>query len=280
MSDAHAVEGHYGVEPLEARVAEALQKAGLGEGTVGWAELTPLDQFHVRGLAATKELAQGLGPASGDSVLDVGCGLGGPARFLAANYGCRVTGIDLSQAFVDVARMLTERAELAASVTFRQANALDLPFADATFDHAWTQHVAMNIADRRGLYASIRRVLKPGGRLAIHDVVAGDGRPLTFPVPWAGSPELSILLTPDAMREVLEETGFSVLSWADETETALAWFAEMDAKRPTPISSSPPPLGTHVVMGPRFAEMVGNFRRNLEDGRVRLVQTVLRRDPD
>src|SRR5664280_1326758 len=133
------VTGHYGTSPWLTRVEAALHRAGLDGELLAWTDLIPLDQFHTRGHAATKELAAALAPQAGETILDVGAGLGGPARFLAATYCCDVTGIDLSQPFVDVASMLTARAGLSNSVRFIQADALDLPFPDASFDHAWTQ---------------------------------------------------------------------------------------------------------------------------------------------
>jgi SAM-dependent methyltransferase len=181
MDNQELVRQQYGTGSLRECVGQALQQAGLGQGTLNWSDLVPLDQFHVRGLGATRELAEVLNVDAGSEVLDIGCGLGGPARFLAATYGCRVTGIDLSQPFLDVATTLTERCGLKESVLYQQANALNLPFADASFTLAWTQHVAMNIADRTRFYAEIHRVLKSAGRLAIYDVVAGDGGPLIFP---------------------------------------------------------------------------------------------------
>jgi SAM-dependent methyltransferase len=273
MIEPNDVRQHYGAESLLASIDLALRRAGFGDRNIGWADLAPLDQFHVRGLGATRELAEELGIDQGAKVLDVGSGLGGPARFLAATYGCHVTGIDLSKPFVDAAQMLTERAGLSDRVAFRQANALNLPFADESFDHAWTQHVAMNIADRSAFYASMRRVLRPGGCLAIDDVVAGDGGPPIFPVPWARVPENSFLLTPEAMREAVAGAGFAEVSWADKTDAALAWAAEMQTKR----EAKPTPLGLHIVMGPQFAEMAANLGRSLQEGRVRLVQAIMAR---
>jgi SAM-dependent methyltransferase len=273
MIEPNEVNDHYGAEPLVARIDEALRRAGKGDRSLGWADLVPLDQFHVRGLGATRELAESLGLGAGANVLDVGCGLGGPARFLAATYQCHVTGIDLSQPFIDAAQMLTERAGLSDMVTFRQGNALNLPFADESFDHAWTQHVAMNIADRAGFYSSIRRVLRPGGRLAIYDVVAGDGGTPIFPMPWARVPETSFLLTPEAMRDALASAGFTEVSWADKTDAGRAWAAEMQANR----EAKPAPLGIHIVMGPRFAEMTANLGRNLQERRIRLVEAIMAR---
>jgi SAM-dependent methyltransferase len=271
MVATHGVRDHYGTTSLVRRIDEALHHAGLADGIIGWADLAPLDQFHVRGLGATRELAEALGIDGGASLLDVGCGLGGPARFLAATYGCHVTGIDLSQPFIEAARMLTERCGLAGRVTFLQGDALDLPFTDALFDHAWTQHVAMNIADRVKFYRAIHRVLKMGGRLAIYDVALGDGGPLIYPVPWAREAGTSFLLTPEAMRNALAQAGFEEVSWIDKTDIAQAWAADMKAKR----QKSPAPLGLEVVMGSVFAEMAVNLGRNLLEGRVRIIQAVM-----
>jgi SAM-dependent methyltransferase len=271
MVASDGVRDHYGVTSLVRSIDEALHHAGLGDGIIGWADLAPLDQFHVRGLGATRELAEALGIKAGVRLLDVGCGLGGPARFLAATYGCDVTGIDLSQPFIEAARMLTDRCGLADRVTFLQADALDLPFPDALFDHAWTQHVAMNIADRVTFYRAIHRVLKIGGRLAIHDVVAGDGGEPIYPVPWAREAGTSFLLTPEAMRNALARAGFEEVSWIDRTAIAQTWAAEMKAKRP----ESPASFGLEVVMGPEFAEMAVNLGRNLLEGRVRILLAIV-----
>jgi SAM-dependent methyltransferase len=269
MNSEQLVSEQYEVDSLQARVESALHQAGLGDGKLNWADLVPLDQFHVRGLAATRELAEALSIKEGSKLLDIGCGIGGPARFLAATCECNVTGIDLSQSFVDVAATLTRRCGLEERVTVGRADALKLPFAQASFDDAWTQHVAMNIADRTMFYAEIHRVLKPGGRLAIYDVIAGDGRSLIFPVPWARRPEMSFLLTADEMRAVLGRTGFVDVSSTDKTEVSLNWFAELQT-RPQPSS----PLGIPVVMGQEFPLMVENLRRNLQEGRVGLIQAI------
>ncbi len=185
-----------------------------------------------------------------------------------------MTGIDLSRPFVETARLLTRHCGMEESVTFEQANALDLPFTDGSFGFAWTQHVAMNIADRATLYAGLHRVLKPAGKLAIYDVIAGDGRPLIFPIPWARRPELSFLLNADQMKAALTTAGFTALTWSDKTDEGIAWFDDMLSK----AAAGPPALGLHVVMGKEFAGMAANLGRNFREGRPRLVQTVVKRD--
>jgi SAM-dependent methyltransferase len=225
-----------------------------------------------RGAAATSELAAALAPGRGDHVLDVGCGVGGPARLLAATCGCRVTGVDLTPAAVAAATTLSARTGLAARTRFLVGDALDLPFPDAGFDHAWTQHAAMNIPDRARLYAEIRRVLKPGGRFAIHDVVAGQGGPLHFPVPWA-TPEVSRKLTSAEMRDALTEAGFAVLSWEDKTTVTLAG----PPAAPTRAPAAPPALGSFVLAGPGYPHAAETFPRNLREGRAGVVQVVATR---
>src|ERR1700751_4682728 len=178
MNDAlDGVRGHYRATGLTERLKTALAVFGPEDQLLSPQQLAALDQFHTLGLAATAELAKLAGIAADMSVLDVGSGVGGPARFTATTYGCRVTGVDLSQPFVDAARYLTERTGQSGQVSFETASALDLPFNDGRFDVVLLQHVAMNIADRGRLYRELRRVLKSGGRLAIYDVVSIGGDP-------------------------------------------------------------------------------------------------------
>jgi SAM-dependent methyltransferase len=275
-SDTSAVVDHYAATSLRTRIGDALRQADLADDhdRISWKDLAPMDEFHVRGLAATEELAAQLQIAAGATMLDVGSGLGGPSRFLAATYGAHVTGVDLSPPFVEAATMLSERTGLADRTTFRVADALALPFEDSSFDYAWTQHVAMNIRDRGRLYGEIFRVLKPGGSFAIYDVIGGDGEPLIFPVPWAREPDISFLLTSDAMRDVLVRTGFDVASWTDMTATANEWIArQRDARARVPLS---PAIGLHLITPPDFAVMMANLGRNLIEGRAQLLQAIVR----
>jgi SAM-dependent methyltransferase len=273
MSDAiDGVRDHYRASGLAERLKAALTVFGPEEQRLTPEQLAPLDQFHTRGLAATAELAELAGIDATMAVLDIGSGLGGPARFLAATRGCRVTGIDLSEAFVAAARYLTERAEQSGKVAFEVGSALELPFEDSHFDTVLLQHVAMNIADRERLYREIRRVLKPAARFATFDVVSKTGEP-HYPVPWAKTPETSFLLTAEATRGLIEGAHLRTLTWRDDSELAAAWFAKLRAAGPPPS----PNLG--VVMGPEIAQAAANLGRNLAEGRLGILTAVFEATP-
>lgn len=261
------VRAHYRATGLTERLKTVLAAFGPEDRPLTPQQLGTLDQFHTRGLAATAELAQLAGIAAGMSVLDVGSGVGGPARFLAATCGCQVTGVDLSEPFVEAARYLTQRTRQNGQLSFQAASALELPFDDGRFDIVMLQHVAMNIFDRARLYREIRRVLKSGGRFAIFDVVLSGGEP-HYPLPWARTPATSFLLTIEATREAIEPAGFRTLAWQDDTEIAKAWFAQLRTSGPPPS----PNLG--VVMGPDFAELAANLGRNLMEGRLGILTAV------
>ncbi|KML43096.1 SAM-dependent methyltransferase [Burkholderia cepacia] len=272
MNDAlDGVREHYRATGLTERLKAALTALGPENQLFTPRQLDALDQFHTRGLAATDELAELVGITADTAVLDVGSGIGGPARVLAATRGCRVTGIDLSEPFVDAARYLAQRTGQSGQVSFRTASALDLPFDDGRFDVVLLQHVAMNIADRARLYREIRRVLKPDGKFATYDVVA-NGNELHYPVPWARTPATSFLMTADATREAIEAAGFRTLTWQDDTEAAKAWIARRRASGPPPS----PNLG--IVLGPDFAQLFANLGRNLVEGRVGILTAVFEAD--
>jgi sarcosine/dimethylglycine N-methyltransferase len=262
------VRDHYRATGLTERLKTALTALGPQDQQLTPQQLAAVDQFHTRGLEATAELAKLAKIAPGMSVLDVGAGLGGPARFLAATCGCRVTGVDLSEPFVEAARYLTERTGQNGQVLFETASALELPFADGRFDVVLLQHVAMNISERARLYREVRRVLPSGGTFATFDIVLVSGEP-HYPVPWARTPATSFLLTAAATREAIEGAGFRTLAWRDDTEVGKVWFAELRAAGPPPS----PNLG--VVMGPDILQLSANLGRNLMEGRLGVLTAVL-----
>ncbi|SFP46652.1 Methyltransferase domain-containing protein [Mesorhizobium sp. NFR06] len=266
------VRDHYRATGLTERLKTALAVFGPEEHLLKPEQLATLDQFHTRGLAATAELADLAVITADMSVLDIGSGVGGPARFLEATYGCKVTGIDLSEPFVDASRYLTKRTGQDGRVSFEAGSALALPFEDGRFEAALLQHVAMNIADRPLLYREIRRVLKPGGKFATFDVVLSGGDP-HYPVPWAKTPGESFLITAAETCEAIEAAGFSTLVRRDDTAAAKAWFAEFRASGP------PPSLNLGVVMGQGFADLATNLGRNLMEGRLGILTAVFEAVP-
>jgi ubiquinone/menaquinone biosynthesis C-methylase UbiE len=211
--------------------------------------------------------------APGTEVLDIGGGLGGPARTLAAEFGCRVTVLDLTEAYCRIGETLTARTGLGARVSFRCASALDMPFEDARFDVVWTQHSTMNIEDKERLYREAYRVLRPGGRLASHEIAAGANQPIHFPVPWATHPGTSLLRTIEQTRQVIAAAAFEETVFHDRSESTLAWFRARFASLPDPL----PPLGLHLLLGENFEPAFTNLIRNLEENRVAVIEALHRK---
>ena len=276
MSDSvnETIQAHYGRSDLASTILAALEKTGKDLDRLTLEDLAPVDEFHVRGRAATLELARAASVDSTKRVLDVGSGVGGTSRCLAREFGCRVTGIDLTDEYCRAAAVLSARVGLAELVDYRQGDATNLPFTDRSFDVVWTEHVAMNIPDKPRLYREMCRVLRPGGTLAIYDILAGPSGPVLFPVPWARTQDSSFLVTPAELRKLLEESGFTVTAWSDTTDAGRAWFVSV-AERIR--KEGLPPLGFHILVGPDFGAMAQNQRRNLEEGRIVLAQVVAKR---
>ncbi len=271
---AERIARHYARSDLRPAILMALQAAGKDLRRLTPEDLAPIDEFHVRGREATLELAELAALDAKSRVLDLGCGLGGPTRVLASRCGCRVTGLDLTEAYCQAATLLAERVGLAHLVDYRQGDALATPFDDGAFDLVWTQHAAMNISDKAALYREAHRVVKPGGRVALYDVLQGPGGPPHYPVPWAREPSISFLVTPETLRDLLTGAGLEIVSWQDKTEAGRQWFRRLaDRIRAQGL----PPLGFHLLLGDDFAAMAENQRRNLDEGRIVLIQALCRR---
>jgi len=237
------------------------------------ADLAAVDEFHIRGRQATLELAERMNLTGGCQVLDIGSGLGGPARTLAETFGCRVTGIELTPDFCAAAAVISGWLALSDKVRFVHGDATDLPFEPDSFDAAMTIHAAMNIPAKDALYGSVTRVLKPGSRFVVYDVLQGEGGPVLNPVPWARDPSISHLATPEEMRQLLTEAGFEILDETDTTEISLVWFREMAARQ---AQAAPSPATWQQFLGADFPQMKRNQVQNLAEKRIRTVTHVCR----
>ena len=264
---------HYGRAGLESAILDALAKSGKDIEKLAAADLSGADEFHLGWHAATIELAKDLGLSSSMHLLDVGSGVGGPARTFADAFGCRVTGVDLTEEFVEAANALTRRCGLSDRVSFRQASALALPFADASFDAATLVHVGMNIEDKAGLFAEVRRVLKPGARFGVYDIMRMAEDEIPYPMPWAATPETSFVEPPETYRRLLSAAGFEIDSEANRRELALRLGREMweNAEK-----HGAPPLGLHLLMGPATQERLGNVMKTLQAGTIAPIEMIAR----
>ncbi len=270
------MEAHYRVPGLRDLLDSKLGMSAPDGRRWRISDFAALDQFHFGGWQATVELASLCALTSDSMVLDLGSGLGGPARYLATAFDCTVEGIDISADFVDAARYLTERVGLVDRVSFQRGDACRIPFLANYFDVVWTQHVSMNIENRAQLHREVARVLRAGGRFAIFDPVGTSFGPPDFPLPWSRTPETSFLVTADAMRGLLLADGlFEVVSWKEKTADVLAWAASHTHGE---SQSTPEPAVTlGQIVGPDAPLMVRNFTAGLRFGRLELVQAVLRR---
>jgi ubiquinone/menaquinone biosynthesis C-methylase UbiE len=257
------VAGHYGKGGLEEKILGGLQSTGIDIEHLTAGDLSMVDEFHVGGLDATKELAAQMELQPGLRLLDVGSGLGGPARYFAAEHGCRVTGVDLTEEFTQVASSLTRRVKLEAAADFRHASALQMPFESATFDRASMIHVGMNIADKDALFREVRRVLKPGALFVVFDLVRTAAGPLAYPLPWAASEETSFVVSGKDYRDALQRAGFRF-----ERERGRRDFSIEATERiiERMAQGGPPALGLHLVIGEKTPVMIKNVLAMMKQG--------------
>jgi ubiquinone/menaquinone biosynthesis C-methylase UbiE len=266
------VAAHYsGGGGLADIIAESLENAGKELEKLTPADLATVDEFHIRGRKATLELAERMRLSENALVLDIGSGLGGPARTLAQEFGCHVTGLDLTQAFCEAAEVMSDWVKLGERATFQVGDATKLPFADDQFDAAMTIHVAMNIPAKDKMYEQARRVIKPGGIFAVYDVLQGEGGDVLFPVPWARDPSISHLATPSEMKSLLTAAGFKILDVQDSTDESQRWFEAMLERMER---SGPPAITFQTFLGGDYPEMVRNQVRNLTERRIRTVSYI------
>ncbi len=290
-----AIRDHYQQAGLWSSIRKAFNRTG--REIKDYTDTESFDEFHIRGREATRELARFSGLAKGMKVLDLGCGVGGPARVLAAEFGCNVTGIDLLEEYCEAATMLTEHTGWSHKVNFQQGDMTRLAFEDQTFDVVWTLHTIMNIEDKTKLFDSVFRIPKPGGRFALYEICAGANVPPYFPVPWAGDASMSFLLSPDDLRGRMKKSGFEERQWQDASHASIKWFQAIAKIRAasggksgrhsgkisgnksggeTPGKNGSRP-GIPLLMSRTAAEKSKNVFRNLTEDRIRTVFGVFRK---
>jgi len=269
------INDHYRQADLSAHIMAAFDRAGKRINS--HEDTASFDEFHIRGRDATRELAKLAGVQKGMKVLDIGCGVGGPARTLAAEFGCYVKGIDLIEEYCQTATMLTERVGLGDMVTFQHGDMTELTSEAENYDMVWTEHTIMNIEDKMKLFHGVRRLLRPKGLFALYEICSGNASPPYFPVQWASNPTINFLVTQNELRQMLHQLKFKELQWKDATSVSLKWFRNLVASRSAKPAGTPPPLGLNLLMGKSTAEKGKNLVRNLEEDRVRVVQGVFQR---
>jgi SAM-dependent methyltransferase len=225
LTDGGQVEKHYTTEGITTRILTALRNVNGPDVPITPDTLAPIDHFHRRGVVETEELAAALQPGASDQLLDIGCGIGGPARWIAAKYGCRVTGVDLTLEFCEATRELNILTGLADRVQILHGSALALPVPDDSFDRAYSQAALMNISDKRGVFREALRVLRPGGSLALSLAGAGQAGEPRYPLPWAPTTAISFLATPDEVRGDLLASGFRIVLVRDTSATLAVGLA-------------------------------------------------------
>ena len=269
-----AVNNHYGRSDLGAKVLEALRGAGANIDALTLDDLAPIDELHMGGREATRELARLAGLREGERVLDVGCGIGGPARTLAVEFGCRVTGIDLTEEYCRVAEMLTTRMGLSDKVDFRHCSAVDMPFDAGSFDVVWTQHMIGHIQDKEGLFTEFRRVLRPGGRLILFEPCLGPGESPPHLTAGKDASAVYFVASADDYRRSIPASGFRELVWRDVTPQGTKWTRALVEARE---AGKPIPLGRDLVVTSDTHERRQGTLRNLETGRMVVIRAVFER---
>jgi ubiquinone/menaquinone biosynthesis C-methylase UbiE len=270
----NAVVAHYAIGDLTSKIAAALQAAGKDLARITAEDLAPIDEFHIRGRSATLELGARMGLTSRYHVLDVGSGLGGPARTLAATYSCRVTGFDISEEFCATANTLSNWLGMSDRVAFLQGDATALNVSGDSFDAAISLHAGMNIAAKDVMFEGVFKALKPGGIFAVYDILQGEGGEVLFPVPWARDVLTSHLVTQNEMRDLLHGAGFQLVREDDSTTEAEEWFKRSASQM---ADMNRPPFSFRQFLGEDAGRMAQNQVKNLSDRRIRTATFICRK---
>jgi SAM-dependent methyltransferase len=274
MTQAKDIAGHWGRGDIYDLITSALRKMSKPLEKLTIEDLAPVDHFHARGFPATVELADQLPIKAGQQILDIGCGLGGPARYIARRFGCRVSGVDITPSFVEAATRLTALLEMQDQVKIVYGNGNQLPYPNSYFDGAYTQHVTMNVEDRHTFFAEASRVVKPGGFFALTEHGLGQNGDPHYPLPWSEDGKGSYLASPTQTRQILEETGFEGIRIED---TGAKYVAAYKVAIEKAASGTLPSLGTHLLLGETALQKIHNAARNIEEGRTHPIQLICRK---
>ncbi|KKN44915.1 hypothetical protein LCGC14_0688330 [marine sediment metagenome] len=279
MDYEEAINKQYGTSDLGTKILNTLRDEGIDTKIQIQESLASIEDLHIRGRSATMELTQGAGLNEGMKVLDVGCGIGGPARAIVTEYGCNVTGLDLCKEFCDAAETINNQLGLGKKIEIRQGNALDMPFDDESFDFVIVQHVLSNIKNKNDLLSQVHRVLRPQGRFALYEICAGLITPIHYPVMWANDPSINFLINPDEFRQLIKDNGFKELSWNDGTAKVLEGFQIRKSKQSSTRPSKTQPINYGLIFK-NLKEKAQNLIRNYEEGRIVVIQGLFERIED
>jgi SAM-dependent methyltransferase len=274
MTSAKAIADHWGRGDVYSLIVSALNKMSKPLEGLTVEDLAPVDHFHARGFPATVELADRLPIKAGQHIVDIGCGLGGPARYIAKRFQCNVSGLDITEPFVEAANKLTALLRMEHQVKIVHGDGERLPYPDCQFDGAYTQHVTMNVADRPRFFAEAYRVLKPGAFFALTEHGLGPKGNPHYPVPWSADGTGAYLVTPSETRAFVEKTGFEAIV-VEDTGAKYVDAYRMAIEKAE--QGTLPPLGIHLLMGETAAQKTRNAARNIEEGRTHPIQLVCRK---
>lgn len=271
-SNKFLTESPYTSTNLFLTILKALKATGKDINNLTIKDLAPVDAFHIRGVKATIELASLIKIKPEYKILDLGCGIGGSARFLVDNYRCDVTGIDITEGYCHAAIELSKLLKLEDKTEFRQADAVDLPFENESFDIVWSEHVQMNIENKQKFYEEICRVLKPDGKLIFYDVFTGMERKIIYPVPWANDSSTDFLVGQNEIKKIIKSLNYKISCWEDKTDLSRNWFSAAFTKMK---NRKPSPLGLHLLMGENAGEKFYNMVRNLNENNITVAQAIV-----